>query len=489
MKKINIVGLIVSFGLFFTISSCEEFIEADPKSAIKNEQFWTTNKDADNGVSAIYDMMQKTYKEKHFYWGEFRADNWANSAQQGDNYRMINNLISPQDSELVQWDEIYRMIMRANLAIENIPNIKDYNVNLLGEAYAARAYAYFDIYRVWGKAPIFTKVVATNDAAAYIPQSPKEAVLAQVFSDLAQAEKLINVQTNRFRFSVSSLQIFKAKVLMHENRYTEAKTVLDAWMLKNVSTYKFSLVNSRTAWLDMFVQAKEVGTELIFSLRATLLEDGNNVSQHQNIFAAGIPRAVVSPRLLTKWIARFPITKAAWDLKYPGVVPPGTDPTGAILYGDWRYYESQFSTSGVPPYIVGGKYHKITSNSVNDDTDIVVTRYADVLLLKALVENRVGSATEAMNLMNLVRKSRGLPNVPATDVDVNDKTAMENYILDERQFELFAEGDRWWDLLRTQKAVQVMNPINGQTDAKLYWPVYFVHMNDNPKLTQTDGYN
>lgn len=498
MKNRNNIRLLLgTLMLLFTVTSCQDFLDEQPPSSITDAQFWKNNADIELGVTAIYDAMQVAYQRKYFYWGEFRSDNFvtAPGSSEGEFSQLINNTLTPQFSESLQWDELYRMIMRANLAIEKIPTIAEYNANALGEAYAARAYAYFDAYRIWGGVPIFTKVVSELGDEAYRPQSTPAQVLALVLSDLAQAEKLLTTQTHRYRFSVSSILLFKAKLLMHENRYAEAKVVLDKFMASNVTIFKFSLTTNRDAWTKLFTMATETGPELIFSLRATLAEDGNNVSQHNGLFNSGVPPYFISPKVIAKWQAKFPIDKAGWEAKYPGIDPP-KDAAGNLVYGDWRYWETLFpkSTTNLDPDKklfdnAIGKYHKVSGNSLNDDTDIIVYRYADVLLLKAEVENRLGDATAALALVNLVRVARQMPVAKTTDfVNFNDKEEVENFIMDERQFELYAEGDRWWDLLRTQKAVQVMGPINGQTADKLLWPVYFEHRNDNKKLNETPGY-
>jgi len=71
----------------------------------------------------------------------------------------------------------------------------------------------------------------------------------------------------------------------------------------------------------------------------------------------------------------------------------------------------------------------------------------------------------------------------------------EDYILDERQLELLGEGKRWWDLRRTNKALEELNPgldtIPGGTqltEERLLFPVYFEHLVENPLLEQTPGY-
>jgi starch-binding outer membrane protein, SusD/RagB family len=60
--------------------------------------------------------------------------------------------------------------------------------------------------------------------------------------------------------------------------------------------------------------------------------------------------------------------------------------------------------------------------------------------------------------------------------------------LDERQFELIGEGKRWWDLVRTDKAVEVMSPINKQTADRILFPIFNTHLIENKLLTQNEAY-
>ena len=71
----------------------------------------------------------------------------------------------------------------------------------------------------------------------------------------------------------------------------------------------------------------------------------------------------------------------------------------------------------------------------------------------------------------------------------------ELYILDERQLELLGEGQRWWDLRRTNRAIEIMNPILDTieggvplTQDRLLFPIFDEHLIENPLIEQTPGY-
>ena len=94
---------------------------------------------------------------------------------------------------------------------------------------------------------------------------------------------------------------------------------------------------------------------------------------------------------------------------------------------------------------------------------------------------------EALDLVKQIRDRAGLTT--ATSMDFASEDDIINYILDERQIELVGEGRRWFDLLRTKKWKEVMEPINGMNqDGNELFPIHYSHINENPKLTQNPYY-
>jgi hypothetical protein len=124
--------------------------------------------------------------------------------------------------------------------------------------------------------------------------------------------------------------------------------------------------------------------------------------------------------------------------------------------------------------------------------NIVLIRLADIMLLRAEALNKLGGTaniTVALTLLNTIRTRAGLTAF-ATIADVNAKYGdLESAILQERSVELCFEGHRWFDLVRTGKAISTMKPLNGLSDERnLLWPIHINSLNKNPNLVQNDFY-
>ncbi len=490
--------------VMLTSFSCDDLLDKQPISEIGIDKFWKTNSDASAGIISIYDAMQFTYRTNHFLWGEFRGDSYsvASAGASLENLELVLQTITPENASTLRWRNLYEMINRANQGIKYIPTISGYDKSLLAEAHAARAYAYFDAIRVWGAVPLF---IEPTESIVNIkrPRTEGATILAEVIiPDMVKAEELMVVPTSNFRFSKASIYCLQAEVYMWTKQYDKAKLALD----KMIALGGHSLVTTVEAWEDLFYNTpigtstptakgkKQTGPELIFSIRFDLAD--NERSGVFGLFFSGIPAFYISKTLENKWKQRFPIDKEGWEAKYPDVAPAGSTSTGPV-YGDWRYFlcrESGFNNSVSNARMA--KFTKLNFNASVDDTDIVIYRYAGMLLLLAEAENQLNDdGVKALALVNQIRTARKLPLVTVDEFGAT-KEDRENYILDERQFELLGEGKRWWDLRRTGKAMSVLNPIlstvpnaSQLTEDRLLFPVFSEHLRENPNLLpQNSGF-
>jgi hypothetical protein len=147
------------------------------------------------------------------------------------------------------------------------------------------------------------------------------------------------------------------------------------------------------------------------------------------------------------------------------------------------------------PYWKNPGHYPILSkyNDPNNGTnDFYAIRLADILLLRAEAYNHSNDISHAADLVNEVRKRVGLPNTTAAT-----QSDMAASIATERRLELAFEGQRRFDLIRTGKAIEVMN---AQKDAsgnslnydvqpyQLIYPIPQEQLDLNPKLVQNPGY-
>jgi hypothetical protein len=130
----------------------------------------------------------------------------------------------------------------------------------------------------------------------------------------------------------------------------------------------------------------------------------------------------------------------------------------------------------------------ITSVAAQDDSraNWKVVRFADVLLMLAEAMNENGKTTEALAPLNRVRARAGLAALSGlTQAQARDAIALE------RRFELAFEGHRWFDLVRTGKALGALAPV-GMKEYMTVFPVPLsqIQVMNNPTIfPQNPGYN
>lgn len=521
LNKAKIITCILAVLVFGY--SCDDLVDESPISEISPDRFYKNNQDLEAGVIAAYDGMQGAYDDKTFLWGEFRSDNFAPFGGSQGALEIMNNDITSGNSA-VRWNRLYILIDRANRVINSAPNIKAFNPNFLGEALAIRAKAYFDAVRVWGDVPLFTESVNLLSEATK-PATDANTIMNEVIiPDMIRAEELILTTKNDFRFSKSSVLALQAEVYMWLNEYAKAKAAIEQIIAFN----EYSLASTPIEWEEMFHNTPigsvegakgkiQTGPELMLSIRYNIEEDRDlggtrwNRSGIRGLFFAGVPSYHLSPEVENKWREKFPVDSLGWVTKYPNTDPALTrtvfedDGMGGVVeieepvYGDWRlYFCREGRVEGFDSEEIGearcAKWTLSNFSPNDDDTDIVLYRYADMLLLLAEAENYLGDDVRALELVNEIRTARQLPTVTEAEFGATKEERL-NYILDERQLELYGEGKRWWDLLRNDKAMEVLNPILQAreggvllTEPRFLWPIHEVHLIENPLLEQNLGY-
>jgi len=488
MKKIIIILLTA-----LTLTSClNDFLSLQPVSQTYSAEFWKTADDAKAAFTSIYADMQSNWNANnglnYINWYEMRSDNFYGNPTQGTypfNLTDINSMNTTNPSD--DWNKWYKSIGTTNYALYYIPgmtNITDSKKNnLLAEAYFLRAYCYFNIIRIWGNAPIVTKPVLTFDDVTYPARDSSRVIMDSVIlKDIKKSMSLVDVSSaDIYRFNAGALYALATDIAMWNHNYSLADSCSN--ILINITPFKtrYSLVSGANFGT---VVSTATTSENIWTLKWSYINNSYNAV----VQSLSVGYALVSKKVKDTWT----LTEWRKDLRRPQTI----DTT--IVYAN-NYLTSTNNYASMWKY---SPVTRITNNT--NEKYIPLYRLADIILLRAEALNKLGRYSEALAELNKIRTRAGLKSRLESDYSTaTDKIyAIESDILQERTFELLGEGKRWFDLIRTGRAMSTMNAYfetymkpfgvtNYSTftaDWQLYWPVLQDNINSNSNLIQTGTY-
>ncbi len=500
MKKIYYSLIAVLLLSSFLFSGCESFLDKQPESQLSRDKFWKTPKDADIWIAAMYDGLQLTLGRNYFLWGEVRSDNQQVAGTGTAQLQFLTNTLNASMTES-NWNNLYRTISSANFAIKYIPTIPDVSAPQiavqLGQAYAMRALMYFYAIRVWGPVPLITEPYEALDGQVkFNDRSSVDLVKAQILSDINNA--LTNFDSNTpsiYLLNRGSVLALQTDVHMWFKEYDKAIISSD----QLIAMKKYSLVAKITDWKNIFV-SPATSTESIFNMYWDYLQDGGG-NGLASFYGSGsnTPNYKLRQPIWDTLVSR--VTDARkWnmidtlELFYRGGKVK-------VSYEAYNLNNTQLSSKFAPwdpgklnttyNYVGGFVYPPNNECQVH----IPIYRYSDIMLLRAEALNKVGRRTDAMAIVNSIRTRMGY-NRLLTATNTPNEISLENAILIERQLELWGEGKRWFDLIRTDRVVQIMDPIlkergiaEGFGDARrILFPLHSSAFEGNPIIKQNEPY-
>ncbi len=480
--------ILFTLSVLMGMSGCEDFLNQVPVTARSAENFYRTAGDFQNAVMGTYAIFKNpglysngTATASLLWLGEGASDNWDYGQTKNTatlpRYEILEFNVSLSNPILsTAWTGHYIGIGRANAIIEKLPaaEISDaLKLRYEGEAKFLRAFFYFNLVRTFGKVQLIENSFSDPFAANTIPRSEVSQVYDLIISDLTTAENNLPTAIPAGEAGRASRWAAKAllgKVYLTRTQYDLASQKLAeviASGLFNVTANSYAEVFSPTT---SFVNNKDV----ILSVQYL----SGLVSQGSGLWSSGIPFG--APGTLFG-------TTGSGD----GFMRPTADLESAYEDGDLRK-----DASMLPSYVATNgntinerymvKYRQPGPQAGDSDVDFPILRYADVLLMHAEAVNELGQTSAAEPFLNQVRLRAGL--APMEGLNQGDfRLAVEQ----ERRVELAFEGHRWFDLVRTNRHVEVMSakgyPVE---DFHKLFPVPQRETDLNPVLEndQNEGY-
>ncbi|OON68538.1 RagB/SusD family nutrient uptake outer membrane protein [Hymenobacter sp. CRA2] len=493
------VAALLGLATLGTTSCSKDFIDLNDPTRLPTTEGYTDSLSILNGVTAAYSSLQDLYGKSSsnnrgiFVFGEIPSDN-SFTVVSGERLNEFNDFTVVSDNPRIQsqWLMTYRTIARCNIVLGRAAAVKltDATRNrYYAEVRFIRALAYFNAVRIWGDVPLVTREIESIPEAYEFGRTPAAQVYALIEQDLAFAEtNLPATQTgvNLGRATKGAAQGLLGKVLLTQRKYTDAaaklKQVIDA--------NNYSL---QPTYANIFATNNEMNSEILFAVRYT--KGALNLGSAFTTWFMPAYTTAQTTALIGASFTGQQFNTVDTDLVNAFTASGTTDVRAATSY------TLPINPSSTTTYYTK-KYIDTPTSSTDAENDWIVLRYADVLLMYAeAVNEATGPNAQALDAVNrVIRRSRNLPvATPNATVDLPAGTGaqtLRDRIELERRLELSFEGHRWFDLVRTGRAIPVMNAFFTRTGAStrinqddLLFPIPLQEIQTNPILNQNPGYN
>ena len=408
-------------------SSCSGMLELNPHSAVSPGSVGT--KDIEALRSGMYSNVQElpgteSYIMFDLFGGELTTKQSTNSLD------LINSLSSANNNLMEDaWQGYYKALMQVNNVFTIAQDLPEGNQKnqVLGECHYFRAYLHLCLVTRYGDVPLMA--FNTDDK---VSRTAAAEVWKFIDEELALAIEHLPTKYNVNYLSKEAAKALKARVALYTGNKKEAAELAE------------TLIADASYGLDAFEKIFRGGnnSEVIFAFSCLTIE--SNIS----------------------------ISALFYSYNHPNsgsyVYAPAKEVMNMYADTDTRK-EISITTMDNLNFI-----NKYPSGQKGTDP-VVVSRLGEMYLISAEAQG----LANGLGRLNELRAQRGLPAVyPSTEA------AFIDAVLDERRLELLCEGHRWYDLVRTGKAVEKLKILEYQT----LMPIPEAERQVNRNLTQNDGY-
>lgn len=478
-----------------SLVACEKFLDEKPQSDLTKENTETQEQvsayssvsDAKSELNGVYALFKADiYEGNAFYIGDCMSDNCYIGGDGVSEEQLDNLTVSATNSVIAtSWSQFYAIVGSATNVIENVKLMDSSLIDdatraqIIADAKFARSWVLFDIVKYWGDAPMTLQLIPSITVdnidkwypIMYPSRTSEEEIYAQIISDLDEntIKNLPSKSAGAFCGTQGAAYGLLAKVYATMGKKSERDYSKVVDMCDNVIKQGYSLVpDFESLWTVDGKFSSESIFEMYFSDAA-----------EQHNWAYWVLLTDVSGDVVVSWrryctptqdlVAKFDKEK---DVRYK-----------SSIYWTAVPYDTYWPAKNYP------LAYKIRQK----ESDIILLRLADILLLKAEALVELNRPKEALMIVNDIRNRAGLSGLSLSLSVAEARLAVEN----ERQLELLFEGQRWWDLIRNERMEEVMKLAHDKNGnlrfseipawrAKL--PIPQAQIDINERLTQNIGY-
>ena len=490
-------SILLLAGLMITISCNDsEFAEGNPSDPSVATSFNTVD-EAEKAAYGMYAALQANdLWAREFWWiPDMLSDETQTAGPQLEAFRaaILNYNIDPANPLLTTvWRGLYRVIARANLIINTLPEKEDLPQEvvdrLVAEAKFLRGWCYFQLGTYWGDVPLTLAPVENTEG---IPMAGSEdAVFEVVIEDLRAATALPDVSEyrgteNLGRATSGAAYGMLGRVYLYRGNYEAARDALQ----EVISSGNYSLVDD---YVDNHQEENENNSESLFEIQFSLYPSGNQGwSQEGN--GGKIEQLRTHEYSPHVWHNTLPSESLKAEFEEGDPRYAASFLTYGDTYGaqDTSVFDAGDVAQGITEIPVHwkkyGYEYKIDKPEPWSGINMRVLRYADVLLMMAEIENELnGPTATALDYLNQVRARVDMPAYPTAEYPVGSQDEMLAAIMHERRVELNSEQVRARDMKRWFREGKMGKPHPNYEDKHQYLPIAFDEIDNNAAIDESD---
>ncbi|MGD9556906.1 MAG: RagB/SusD family nutrient uptake outer membrane protein [Mangrovibacterium sp.] len=516
MKKI-VYGLMIIVAAV-SFQGCDDQLELGPIDYYGSGNFWNNKAQVESYMVGIHQDLRSMY-QMFYYLGEARGGTLrlgtSSMGTSMDNEAPIKaNTFTASSTGISNWYGIYGKLLQVNHFIQSVEEGCDFLTAdekgyYLGQAYGIRALYYFMLYRTYGGVPLelTVKVLGGTIQAdqLYLARSTAEETLTQIKADINRSESSFGSATtvkSKYMWSPFATAMLKTQIYMWSAKVTTADhTATGKTDLQTAKTSLQKVMGGGYSLLSDFskIFTQEANNEVIFALyfeREEATNWGHNFLYQPNDLLAsatdlnGNPFTSDPLNLVTGGVMRHEYKESL---------------VKSFESGDTRrggtFFEYIRAVHGAAMKKLIGNYSASLGTRAYD-SDIIIFRYADAILMMAEIENGLdGDPTAYVNQIRQRAYGSSYPVFVKGSFAENEKA-----ILKERDKEFVNEGSRWFDLIRMQDAAKkslvfsadanypdtwggTPEPVLTTSEAyMILWPIDVNVLNGDPLIEQNPGY-
>ncbi|OOV17473.1 RagB/SusD family nutrient uptake outer membrane protein [Flavobacterium sp. LM4] len=471
MKKY--IYLLAANLLLLGTVSCTDELTQIPLSQGTEENFYATPGDFIQARNAVYSVAfhgtgTYGYANRVLNLSETRSDNLLALTTASRDWEGINSFytsISANTYVKEAYVSNFNAIYKANQLLEKIAEKGDQiftnsadKATMVAEARFLRAFCYFDLLRWFGRVPLIEKTM-TAEESTKIGRSPVVDIYNLVISDLQSAIADLPASTTDATY-VGRVTKYGAKALLGL-----------VYMTRSSPTYGIDgAMLGLNEWDKAYQQLNDVKTSGLYTFGAdyAAIFKVEGITNKENVLTIPYTQSLASSiggNFMIE-VGYEPYFASIGITSNQGSLEPRPISTGFLnmfAANDNRKtvgiatsytvasgtYKGSYTLPVFKKYIDASRYG--TGGREDWGVDFMVIRYTDVLMLMAECTLHGGGGTQA-DVDAIVNQVRTRAGVPANALNIT-----LDQLFDERRKEFFSEGTRWFDLIRSGKAITIMN--------------------------------